>query len=565
MPDVIAAATDAQRARAAVRARAVAAALDLIAAGHSPLQADTMAAEVAGVRRATVMRWRQRAESGDAGALVAGTSRGRPPGAWTAPGAEDAWTVWCRDYLRRSKPGSAACWRRVRDLARIRGWSIPSEATFRARLRRDVPPEEIVRCREGALAALALYPAQVRTTEGMAPLDCVSGDGKRHDVFVEMSDGRIVRLVVWYWQDVRTRRIVAWHWGETESWDLVRLAFARMCDGAGVPRMVVIDNTFAASARAIAGSSSRRWKSDDEDVPGIFESLGIRVVHTHVEREDSGKGIGWGQAKPVERAFGVGGLQESIDKHPLCEGAYTGSHPAAKPANYGAAAVPLDTFLGVVEEGVAEWNRRDGRRIEGSAGRSPDAMWAEEIVSTPIRRLSAEQRAIVLLAVESTAVQRDGTFTLAAGKGVGLPRNRYQHDALRRLMHRRAENRRVIARFDPRDLHAGVHVFDVDGRHICFAECLHPVGFGDTEAAREHGRARGRYRRHLDAAARERDAIEALQQTYGVSPVAAGPGAEPKVVELVRTERRAEAEQVAAERDERDERFARAVLSQLRR
>jgi len=35
-------------------------------------------------------------------------------------------------------------------------------------------------------------------------------------------------------------------------------------------------------------------------------------------------GKGWGQAKPVERAFGVGGLEEYVDKHPALAGAYTG-------------------------------------------------------------------------------------------------------------------------------------------------------------------------------------------------------------------------------------------------
>ena len=112
------------------------------------------------------------------------------------------------------------------------------------------------------------------------------------------------------------------------------------------------------------------------------------------------------------------------------------------------------------------------------------------------------------------------------------------------LSHKLPENRRVIVRFDPEDLHAGVHVFDHAGRCLCLAECLDPVGFNDTKAAREHGRVRARYRRTLNRAAKDRERLEDLQDTYGVEPVAAGPGVKPKVVELVQLrqpERNAEA------------------------
>ena len=564
MPDALAGATSAARAKAARRASAVARSQALIAAGLSPFQADTAAAGEAGVQRAAVMRWRMRARAAETpAALLGGAGTGRPATAWTTPGAEDAFRIWCRDYLRREQPGAVACWRRVQALARVRGWTLPCERMFRLRLRREVPPEEIVRLREGAIAALALFPAQVRTVAGMAPLDCVSGDGKRHDTFVALSNGRVVRPVVWYWQDVRTRRILGWHWGESESWDLVRMAFVRMVDEHGVPRAVVVDNTFAASARALAGTSSRRWKSDDEDVPGLFSALGITVIHTHLEREDDGRNYGWGQGKPVERAFRD--LAESIERHPLCEGAYAGPAPTAKPANYGTATVPIETFLGVVATAVAEYNARDGRRTEAAGGRSFDATWDEEIQSTPVRTLTAEQRALVLLAVESTAVRPDGTFTLAAGKGTGLPRNRYQHDDLRLFgaAHLRPESRRVVVRFDPEDLHAGVHVFDAAGRHLCFAPCIHAVGFRDTEGARTHGRVRGRYRRALNQAARARAAMEDLQDIYGVEPVAAGPGARPKVVELVRPGRPAEGAGAAPGRDERMDRFARGAFRAL--
>ena len=499
MPDPLA--TRDARQRAAVRSGAVARSLALIAEGRSEFQADSLAAEEAGVKRAAVMRWRKRAAREDAAAGLMGRGgAGRPSNAWKTPGAEEAWRIWCADYLREEAPGAAACWRRVRDLARVRGWTIPCERMFRLRLRRDVPPEVIALRRGGVEAVLKLYPDQVRTVAGLAPLDAVSGDGDRHRVFVLTPDGRRIRPVAWYWQDVRTRKILGWHIGETESQDVVRLAFVRMLDDFGAPRVVVIDNTHAASSKWWSANTRRGWRSDAERVPGVMEELGIRVVHTHVEREVSGRGLGWGQAKPVERIFLD--VSEGIDRHPLCAGAYAGPHPTAKPANYETATVPWDVFLAVVADGVREYNARPEREMEvANGGRSIDDVWTAEVASTPVRRLTPEQRALLLLACESTQVNADGTFKLAAGRGTGLPANIYHHDSLRALVARRADRRRVVARLDPDNLHQGVWVYDLEMRFLCFAECQVKAGFLDTEAARRHNRARNEFLRATKRAA----------------------------------------------------------------
>ena len=81
-------------------------------------------------------------------------------------------------------------------------------------------------------------------------------------------------------------------------------------------------------------------------------------------------GKGWGQAKPVERAFGVGGLEEYVDKHPALAGAYTGPNPQAKPDNYGDRAVDAELFLKTLAEGVAMFNARTGRETEMCGGQT---------------------------------------------------------------------------------------------------------------------------------------------------------------------------------------------------
>ena len=559
--DPIAQATDRQRAKAAKRSRAVAFARELMERGAGRCEAARIAGAELGASRDSVLRWMDRASASDGAvaALLDGRCNGpgRPPIAWNAPGAEQAFAIWRQDYMRLEKPGATACWRRLVKIAGVRGWAIPNVKTFLRRLRQETPRADIVFARQGFIAALKLFPHQVRTVAGMLPLDCVNGDGKKWDVFVLMPDGRVIRPVTWAWQDVRTRKILGWRTGETESADLVRLAFVKVVDDYGVPRRLVVDNTRAASAKWWSAKNNRRWRSDEEFLPGIIDLLGVAVSHTGVDRTVTGKGVGRGQSKPVERAFLD--LAEGIEKHPQCKGAYTGNNPNAKPENYAERAVPWETWLAVIADGIAEYNARPGRRMEAADGRSIDETWAAEIDSVPVRRLSQKQRALLLLACESTQLKPDGSFTLSAGKGVGLPANRYCHEDLREFGWRRPENRKVVARFDPDDLHAGVQVFDLQGKWLCFAECLLPVGFRDTAGAREHGRARGQYKRALSRAAQARDRVEDLVDAHSIEPIAAGPGAKPKVVELVHPEGIDKAAQ-AEIANEREDRFARAAL-----
>ena len=155
----------------------------------------------------------------------------------------------------------------------------------------------------------------------------------------------------------------------------------------------------------------------------------------------NGKARGRGWAKPVERAFRD--LDEAVDRHPRAAGAYTGRSPTAKPANYETRALSWDEFLAIRDDGLAAHNARPGRETEAAAGRSFDAHAGRRMIATtPVRRLTHAQEALLLLAVESTRVQRSGLFRLAAGKGTGLPANDYWHPDLVA-----SAGRRVVARF----------------------------------------------------------------------------------------------------------------------
>ena len=518
------------RTKAAIRAAAILRVESRVAGGQRLAAALTAVAAQEGVAASTVRRWLQRAASAPtttAPAIVVDRPRsGRPPQVWDQVGAEAAWRIWQSDYLRLDVPGAAACWRRVDALAELRGWRIPTVVSFLRRLRAEVAAAQIIRAREGRIAAAATFPHQVRSVEDLRPLDWVSGDGYRHNLFVRFPSGTIGRPLSWYWQDVRTRRLLAYRAGETESAELVRLAFHDLVTQVGVPGGVVLDNTRALGKWLTAGGKRGKRLSDAEAIPGILDLLGVRVVHTGIERTAGGKARGRGQAKPVERAFQD--LGEEIDRHPMAAGAWTGPGPLAKPEHHGGRILEWQEFLAIQADGVRRYNARDGRRMEAADGRSCDAVWAAEIATTPIRRLTRAQEALLLLAVESTVVKRDGSFRLAAGKGAGLPPNRYADEALIAHAHRK-----VVVRFDPRRLHEAVEVYDTTGRWLCTAACVVPVGFADTAGARAQARARRAYQRALDQTTTARDRIEDLLAAEGVTLTPAPTPPAPRIVRPV--------------------------------
>ncbi len=536
--DPLAGTSGAQRGREVRRQAALADYRAGLQQGLERVAAAEAAATLHGVSRATVYRWVARArDAGVSGVLPAACEPprcGAPQRAWVISEAEEAWRYYRADYLRPEQPASRACYRRVLALAHVNGWTIPSEKSFLRRLRREVSPAAVVQAREGNLGLLSTFPRQERSVSDLAPLEWVCGDGRRHDLFVLPPTGgaKPVRPVVWYWQDVYSRRILAWRCGLVESADLVRLATVDLCSSHGVPQHILIDNTRAAAAMWLSGGSAnrQRWRSSKEYVPGILSLLGIQVHHTGVERSLAGRGIGRGWAKPVERSFRD--LSEAIDRHPRAAGAYTGRSTLHKPENYQSCALPWEEFVALVDECVAAHNAQPGRRTEAAAGESFDDAWRAAIGSVAVRRLADSQRALLLLACETTKVRRDGTLGLAAGRGAGVPRNRYHHEDLLGCV-----GQQLVARFDPEDLHAGVHVYDLAGCWLCRAECLMPVGFASATAAKAHSRAQQQRRRAVRAELAAQDDMEALLSRRTVRPqVPAAPTAEDeggKVIQLI--------------------------------
>lgn len=118
---------------------------DMIRAGIGLAAALAYCLPRAGIGRATYFEWRK---------MVHGEARAdwlaalAPSFAFSSLGivpelAEchpEAWAVLKSDYLRPEKPGFSACYRRMTDAAKKKGWApIPTERTLRRRLEAEVP------------------------------------------------------------------------------------------------------------------------------------------------------------------------------------------------------------------------------------------------------------------------------------------------------------------------------------------------------------------------------------------------------------------------------------------
>jgi hypothetical protein len=441
----------------------------------------------------------------------------------TAEMSEDAWEMFKADYLRLEKPASMACYQRVMAAAVSHGWVVPTEITFRRRVEREIPLTVRTLLREGEHALMRMYPAQVRTKADMHALYWINGDGYEHNVFVKWPDGTIARPKTWFWHDVYSNMFLSYRVDQTEHTDQLILSFGDVVERFGIPEHVTIDNTRAAANKYLTGGVANRYrfKVKEDDPLGLLPTLGCQVHWTSVLN-----GRGHGQAKPVERAFGWGGISEYCDKHPAFAGAYTGHNTTAKPENYGSKAIPLEQFLEVLEQAVRTINTREGRRTEVCGGLlSFEQAFEQSYANAVIRKATAEQRRLWLLSTEGVRVNHEACIQLEAGAGVGFGKNRYYAEALYRFV-----GQKVLARFDPQALHDRVYVYTLDNQFIAEAPCQAATGFGDTQAAREHTRSRKHMMNATKAKAQAEKKMSALEAAARLPKLEEPSAPEAKVV-----------------------------------
>ncbi|HEY9081305.1 transposase domain-containing protein [Magnetovibrio sp.] len=423
-----------------------------------------------GVTPATVFNWYK---------LVAGVPRpdrlpalaprhiGRTKTAECAP---EAWELIKSDYLRGERPTFESCYRRLERAAKAHGWSIPSSATLERRIEREIALPVRVLARYGVDRLKTMYPAQERDRSIFHALEAVNADGHKWDVWVQWPDeDKPIRPMMVAIQDLYSGKFLAWRFDKSENKDAVRLAIGDVVEEYGIPDHIYLDNGRGFASKWLTGGIANRFrfKIKDEEPVGILTQLGVEVHWTLPYS---------GQSKPIERAFRD--FCDDIAKHPAFAGAWTGNSPVNKPENYGSHAVPLEDFVRIVNEEIEHHNQRTDRRAAVCKGRSFSETFAASYEQAPIKKATEEQRRLWLLAAEGvTCAARDGAIKLMG--------NRYWSDFLHGHM-----GKKLVVRFDPDDLHAGLHVYRLDGSYLGYADVIMAAGFNDTTSAREHGRTR---------------------------------------------------------------------------
>ena len=493
------AAPQARRARALELAAAVAAAVDRAAAEGAPLGA---AFEAAAAESAWSARRLRNAWSGEQPGL-----KRRPRALWPlllldrrrGPGltteiSDEAWQAFLADYLRPEAPPAAHSHRLVQRLGAARGWVVPAHPrTLLRRLDREVGRAAVILARQGAEAAAAMRPPQIRSRDDLRALEIACADGHTLDVMARWPKGMVGRPCLLGWQDIYSGAIIAWRLEETETSDGYRAAFGDLIVEWGIPVWVLLDNSRAAASKILSGGSRTRFRgrARDDDPVGIFTRLlgPDRIIWALPYH---------GRSKPVERAFRD--LATAISRDIRLRGAWTGSSPERKPENYGERTVPIADVEAVAADAIREHNERPGRRATGGESLMARFLGSHAEHAAAIRRLTGEQLAEWLLAcARATADRKSGAVTVAG--------QRYWAEALAlRFAGRTGAQRRCVVRFDPDRLDRPVRVEELDGRLIATAEPQGSVPFLSREGARAQARDAARHRRaakeQLDAARR---------------------------------------------------------------
>jgi len=481
---------------------------DLVENGVDGKNARIEVGEKYGVDQSTIWRWQKKVDGYDKKDWLPALCRSGKNGRGESDFSQEAWEVFKGDYLRLEKPSITACYNRLVEANKNNGygWEIPSIRTVQRCVKERIPVTIKILKREGEKKLKRIYPAQKRDKSNLRAMQWINGDGYTHNVFVKWpmskNDIEVLRPKTWFWQDVYSNKILAWRTDITENSDLIRLSFLDVCDDFGIPEEITIDNTRAAANKWMTGGVKHRfrYKVKEDDPLGVFPSLGCEVHWATPE---------WGQAKPVERAFGIGGIGEYVDKDTALSGAWCGSNTNAKPENYGKKAVDIDTFLDAIKRGVQYYNTIANRKTDVCAGvLSYQEAFEQSFKNSgdSVRKIVPEQRMLMLLTAEGVRVTNEGTFTLDAGKGFGVGSNRYGSDVLYDWA-----RKKIIVRFDPQDLHGCVWCYSLDNRFLCEASCIFAAGFGDTEKAREHNRQRRKMIKATKEAAKAQNRMSVVE------------------------------------------------------
>ncbi|MBK5915347.1 transposase domain-containing protein [Rhodocyclus purpureus] len=412
----------------------------------------------------------------------------------------DAWDFFIeRALVPRAKVGIA--YRQTVEEGLRQGWpKLPNIKAARQAIE-DFPQTVVDLVKEGPTALKRRAPTVERDYTAYALHEVWSPDGRKLDLAVCDTEGRfgqkgrLLRLWLYAFLEVRTRYFVGYAIGSTLNADLVRAAFldALRTTDRVVPQRIAPDNGMEVATKEHTGGTPwrRRGKVRDGEMIGTFPQLGIEVEWATVAH---------GQAKPVERAFRT--LKENMETRPEFRGAYLGSNAPDRPEEFERSkAVPVELVEKLFREVLDSYHRRP-HRGHGMNGKSPALLYSE-LMSEPgyvPRRITESQRRMCALSRTEITIRADGSFTIHGA--------RYYSPRTAEL----ARGRGYWATYNPNDLAEPVTVYRGETKKAEGVKQIERTPGNSKEAAARIMKERARFNKATKAQA---EALGAIQSARG--------------------------------------------------
>lgn len=393
---------------------------------------------------------------------------------------EEAWKCFIRSALT---PGCKikTAWSRAKRQAEKEGWgAIPSYDTAKNDFRK-LPYDVVTLVKEGETALKVKSPTAIRDYN--FPLHTIwSMDGRRMDLMVIDTKGkygpagRVFRLWIYAFQEVRSRMLLGYALGASLDVDLVRGAFLNALKTTGrlIPRKIQPDNGMEIAAKEHTGGAPwrRRGKVLEDEIIGTFPMLDIEVDWASVAH---------GQTKPVERLFGT--LAQRVETRPEFRGAYCANTSVARPEEFDAAkAAPVELVEQALNEEIAAYHRTPDHRGNGMNRKSPLQVYTEQmnVPGVAFRKITEAQLRLCTYSAVPITIRKNASFTILGAS--------YWSEGTTKL----APGKGYYARYNPQNLSDPVYVYRMEKR-LCEAVRTELTAFNDKAAGKAIMKKRATY------------------------------------------------------------------------
>ena len=368
------------------------------------------------------------------------------------------WEGFLFYYLDDRKPPFQTVYHNTKDWCRefypelVDG--IPSAASFRRRLLREVPPAVVSFMREGDKRFTDDFVTYVeRVYDDLEANDVWIADNHTFDIMTRYDDGRegMHRLHLTAFMDAKSGVIVGWNITDNPCSNSTLFALRMAILRHGLPKIVYFDNGSEFLTKDIGGRGIRETKKSRlEDRPEtILSRLGIEMRNAKVRN---------GKSKPIERFFLT--FKNHVSK--LFD-SYTGGHSQERPESLKQkikqGMIPTDSEIrplvnDLIElENVAMYGGAEQKRY---GGYTKMEVWNESIKNRKQRIIKEEDLNLLLMRTTGyQKVKRKGVFITIAGEKIW-------YSAPNRIWY---QDQEVYVRYDPTDL-STVRLYDKEDRYI---------------------------------------------------------------------------------------------------